>query len=59
MIRTNKSKLITIGLMISIMIFLRMNNHDYLSTIDYELNCMDAHPTFLIVSIREILSSST
>lgn len=59
MIRTNKSKFITIGLMISIMIFLRMNNHDYLSTIDYELNCMDADPTFLIVSIREILSSNT
>lgn len=59
MIRTNKSKLITIGLMIFTMIFLRMNNHDYLSTIHNGIDCMDIDPTFLIVSIREILSTNT
>lgn len=59
MMKTEKSKLATLGLMIFTMIFLRMNNYDYLSTIHNELDCMDIDPTFLIVSIREILSSST
>lgn len=45
--------------MIFTMIFLRMNNYDNLSTIHNEIDCMDIDPTFLIVSIREILSSST
>lgn len=59
MIKTEKSKLATLGLMIFTMIFLRMNNYDYLSTIHNELDCMDIDSTFLIVTIREILSSST
>ena len=59
MLKTEKSKLATLGVMISTMIFLRMNNYDYLSTIHLELNTMNIDPTFLIVSIREILSSST
>lgn len=59
MLKTEKSKLVTLGLMISIMVFLRMNNYDYLSNIHLELNTMNIDPTFLIVSIREILSSST
>lgn len=59
MLKTEKSKLVTLGLMISTMVFLRMNNYDYLSNIHLELNTMNIDPTFLIVSIREILSSST
>lgn len=59
MMKTEKSKLATLGLMIFTMVFLRMNNYDYLSTIYNELDSMDIDPTFLIVSIREILSSST
>lgn len=59
MLKTEKSKLVTLGLMIFTMIFLRMNNYDYLSNIHLELNTMNIDPTFLIVSIREILSSST
>lgn len=59
MMKTEKSKLATLGLMIFTMVFLRMNNYDYLSTIYNELDSMDIDPTFLIVTIREILSSST
>lgn len=59
MMKTEKSKLATLGLMIFTMIFLRMNNYDNLSTIHNEIDCMDIDPTLLIVSIREILSSST
>lgn len=59
MMKTEKSKLAILGLMISTMIFLRMNNYDYLINIHLELDSMDIDPTFLIVSIREILSSST
>lgn len=59
MLKTEKSKLVTLGLMISTMVFLRMNNYNYLSNIHLELNTVDIDPTFLIVSIREILSSST
>lgn len=59
MMKTEKSKLATLGLMIFTMIFLRMNNYDYLSTIHFELDSIDVDPTSLIVTIREILSSST
>lgn len=59
MMKTEKSKLATLGLMIFTMIFLRMNNYDNLSTIHNEIDCMDIDPTFLIVSIREILSTNT
>lgn len=45
-------------MMISIMIFLRLKNFDYLNNINLELDSMHMDPTFLIVSIHEILSNS-